>query len=314
MKTNNSRRRILITCAGGSGPQYLAQKLKDKHDVFLTDITDQNYGPYLGLPFFKVPRVDSEDFKTYLRDIIERENIDTVVANSDPEVLALSKLSEEFDNVICVAPKAYFITLCLDKKEITQRLFDEGISALNVYKPNEVIEFPAVIKPNNASGSRGFHVVRNEEQMKGYFLLYSCTQGEVVIEPYIDGVEYTVSVIVNNLNQIIGIVPKRIILKKGITKAAVTEQNDLIAEVCQHLVANFKPAGPINVQLMLYKDKVYIFEVNPRLSTTVVLTDKAFGNEVELFLQYRDCEEIKNPPQLKEGVYLYRYDENFFVE
>jgi carbamoylphosphate synthase large subunit len=59
--------------------------------------------------------------------------------------------------------------------------------------------------------------------------------------------------------------------------------------------------------------KGYIFEINPRLSTTSVLSNKAFGNEVELYIKYYNADEINNPPELKSGVYLYRYDDNVFV-
>jgi carbamoyl-phosphate synthase large subunit len=314
MKTSASQKRILITCAGGTGPQYLANKLKINHEVFLTDMSEQNYGAHMGLPFFKVPAVSSADYIPTVQRIIEDNGVNVVVANSDDEVRVLKKLCSKLPDVICVAPDQSFIDLCLDKRDITEKLYEEGISALKVYDIKDDIEFPVAMKPNKASGSRGFHIVKNKKQLEGYFLLYECEEEDVIIQPYIEGVEYTVSVVVNNLNKVIGIVPKRIIHKRGITRAAVTEQNEIIKTACLEIVNTFKPRGPINVQLKLLDENVYIFEINPRLSTTVVLTDKAFGNEVELFLQYFDCEEIEGAPSLKEGVYLYRYDENFFVE
>jgi carbamoyl-phosphate synthase large subunit len=128
-----------------------------------------------------------------------------------------------------------------------------------------------------------------------------------------EGVEYTVSVIVNDTNTILGIVPKRVIEKRGITRAAVAERNLAIERACRKVVSALEPRGLFNVQLKLVEGKVYIFEINPRLSTTVVLTDKAFGNEVELYLDHQGKTHVKGLPRMKKGVSLYRYEENVFV-
>src|SRR4030043_511387 len=76
-----------------------------------------------------------------------------------------------------------------------------------------------------------------------------------------------------NINKIIGVVPKKIILKRGITKAAVTERSRLIENISKKIIRELKPNAPFNIQLKIFKNRVYIFEINPRLSTTAVQTD-----------------------------------------
>ncbi len=188
-----------------------------------------------------------------------------------------------------------------------------NISHLLPYPKEAAIKYPAIVKPIFGRGSREVHIINSSGQLRGYLRLYNKKFNNVLIQPYVGGEEYTVSVIVNNFNKIIGIVPKKIILKKGITKAAVAERISLIDVVCKRIVDKLQPEGPFNVQLKVHNGKVFIFEINPRLSTTAVLTDKAFGNEVELYLKYYSKNFLKNLPRKITKTYLYRYEENIFV-
>ena len=72
-----------------------------------------------------------------------------------------------------------------------------------------------MVKPIYGRGSREMHITKNARELDGYFKLYNKKFNDVVAQPYIGGDEYTVSVIANNLNKIIGIVPKKIILKRN---------------------------------------------------------------------------------------------------
>ena len=191
-------------------------------------------------------------------------------------------------------------------------LAKEGISKLLPFKNQRDVVYPAVAKPNRGRGSREVHVIKNQGEMTGYLKLYGKKWSDLLVQPYIGGDEYTVSVVQNNLNVTIGIVPKLVISKRGITRVAVSEDNKEIKKVCEEIIKTFSPRGPFNVQLKVWKGKVYIFEINPRLSTTTVLTDKVFGNEVELYVSSYNQEHLKRLPKMKKGVYLYRYEENVF--
>jgi carbamoyl-phosphate synthase large subunit len=175
------------------------------------------------------------------------------------------------------------------------------------------VQYPAVVKPISGRGSRGVHIISSKEELGGYLALYKKKFEDVLVQQHIEGEEYTISVIVNDQNEIIGIVPKRAIEKRGITRIAVVEHNALIEKNMRVIVDKLRPCGPFNVQLKLLNNKIYIFEINPRLSTTAVLTDKAFGNEVELCLKYKGKTRVAQPSRLKTGIKLFRYEENVFI-
>ena len=196
---------------------------------------------------------------------------------------------------------------------VMNKLKESNISFIPTYII-ENAEFPLIAKPNQGRGSRQMHKIYNKVQLEGYFKLYNLDNKSALLQKYIGGDEYTISAIVNNKNKLISVVPKKIILKRGITRMAISKYNEKINDVCKKIVEKLKPCGHFNVQLKVYNDIPYIFEINPRLSTTSVLTDKVFGNEVELFIDNFDKENITPDFKIKENIIMARYEEAIFYK
>jgi len=302
---------ILFTCAGGAGVLDLAEPLQSTFQIFLADGSDQTAARYSDFPFKKIPFGSSPSYEEAMRSVIREWDIDCVVPGADEELLPLARLQEEH-TVLCVMPERRFIETCLNKKKALHALHKRNISSLLPFEKEEEVHYPVVAKPVYGRGSRQMHRIDTKTQLSGYLQLYDKTFSEVLVQPYIEGKEYTVSAIVNNRNHIIGIVPKKVIEKRGITRVAVSEKNIHIEQTCKRIVETMHPCGPFNVQLIMQGETCYIFEINPRLSTTAVLTEKAFGNEVALCIQYGDKDTIESPPTLQEGVTLYRYESHHF--
>jgi carbamoylphosphate synthase large subunit len=84
------------------------------------------------------------------------------------------------------------------------------------------------------------------------------------------------------------VIPKRIIEKKGITNIAVTEFNESIVSMCRDITQKLAPGNSYNLQLILnhFNKKPYVFELNPRFSTTVTLTIIAGVDEIMMPLNF----------------------------
>ena len=303
---------VLMTCAGGAGSLLLAESLKRTYRVHLADANDMNPAVASEFPFRKIPFGADPVFPDAVRSLIKEWSIDVVAPGADEELAPLSRLREEH-LVECVMPTGAFIDLCLDKCALMQALNSEGISHLLPFARPDDVRYPAIAKPVRGRGSRQVHRLENASHLQGYLALYDTDFSRTLVQPAVDGVEYTVSVVVNNHNVLIGVVPKRILEKRGITRSAVTEKNDIIAAACQRIVERLRPCGPFNVQLKLYDGVCSIFEINPRLSTTAVLTEEAFGNEIELYIRYFDASDCPSPPTMEEGVAMYRTETHHFV-
>lgn len=304
-------KKILFTGAGGSSVSYLANKLRKKYKIILSDADPFCAGLNSKYESKIIPFGTDEKFEKTLEKIISNENIDYVIPGVDEELLKFWKIKQKNNNFELILPSADFTELCLNKKKLMEELKEKKISYIPTYSIKNS-EFPLIAKPIYGRGSRKVHKIENEKELKGYFDLYKLNPQETLLQKYINGREYTVSVIVNNKNKKIGIIPKKIIMKRGITRIAVSKYNKKIGDTCNKIIEKFNPKGPFNVQLKFFEDTPYIFEINPRLSTTSVLTDKVFGNEIDLFIENFNKEKINLKKKMKEGIFMARYEKEVF--
>jgi carbamoyl-phosphate synthase large subunit len=113
------------------------------------------------------------------------------------------------------------------------------------------------------------------------------------------------------------VVPKEIIDKRGITRIAVTRRQPAIDRLCQTIQERFRADGPFNVQLRLdARDGTPVpFEINPRFSTTITLTQAAgvdeLGGLVDVALGRRTGAEAWT---WREGVTMVRRTVDMFMQ
>lgn len=304
---------VLITGAGGSSSIYLAEKLAKHYHIVLADADPNCAGLHAGYQSVVIPLANNPNFISQMVKIIHDLRIDFAVPCVDEEQERFWQIKSLCPKLKLVQPNLAFIQLALNKKKLMKKLHNLQISEIETYRMNN-LKFPLVAKPIHGRGSRGFAVISTKSQLSGYLKFYQVKAKDILLQKYIPGDEYTVSVIVNNKNQLIGIVPKKIIVKRGITRISVSEHNQAINNVCIKIVNLLKPAGIINVQLKYFNNQVYVFEINPRLSTTTVHTDHVYGNEIKLFIDNYDKEVIHPNLNFKENIVMARYESCIFYE
>lgn len=312
-----SKKTILISAAGGSFFPYTLDLLKDKYRLVLTDTSRYVKKIYPDQEVIIIPRADDEKFSAVIEKVITRYRIDFYIPLIDKEILKVLAVSKQVKRLKVISPNSNFVKLSLDKFELMKKLSKSGISQIKTCLGSDFknqFNFPVFIKPIVSTGSRGAEKIISIGQLKAYFQFYPYKPNEVMIQEYLPGSEYTVSVVVNNLNQLMAIVPKKIIEKKGITQHAVTRENPAITKVCRKIVKILKPHGPINVQLKVVGQQVYIFEINPRFSTTTILTCQAGINEFQLCIENYDRKHVGYINKFNQGLHLYRnWDSHFFT-
>jgi carbamoyl-phosphate synthase large subunit len=77
-----------------------------------------------------------------------------------------------------------------------------------------------------------------------------------------------------------------------------------VIKACLDFHQVFKTSGTYNIQLMLNKDQAYIFEVNPRVSTTMCVSLFGGSDPVDIYFDSGNEENIK---YLSEGTKLQRH-------
>ncbi len=309
------KKKILISGLGGSLFPYLNDKISLTYDIFYVDSDPSLSKLYPDYNFFHAPNVTSNEYESFIKKIILNNNIKYYLPLIDEELLFSKNKIEGFNDIIVIAPVADFIALSLDKYRLMIELSKLNISTIDSYKGNNFKwnETSIFVKPITGRGSRGIRKINSKLELDAYYLLEKYEPENILIQELIEGTEYTVGATINDLNQVLSISIKKVIKKKGITQVAVMTENEKIYNVILEVIEKLKPCGPINVQLFLtQQDEVKIFEINPRFSTTTIMSYEGGVDEISLFInQFGKCP-IDSIIKPKSGIVLHRRWESVF--
>lgn len=311
-------KKILISGLGGSLFPYLHHKLINNFELFYVDLDKELSNIYPRFNFYPAPPVSDESYESFIENIIKEKKIDIYIPLIDEEIEKSYNIKLLFPNLILIVPNKEFSMLCLNKEMLMLKLSELNISQIATKLGSELNKsdkFPIFVKPKFGRGSRGIRVINSFDEFEAYLLLEKYNSNDIIVQENIKGIEYTIGVLTNNLNQILSISTKRIITKKGITIHALTENNSIIEDAVLKINNQLKPCGPYNVQLFLDENKnVKIFEINPRFSTTSIMSYEGGINEIEVY--YKMYNKISEDSILrpKSGINLKRTWLNNFYE
>lgn len=308
-------KKLLISGLGGSFFPYLHNQLDGKFDLYYVDNNIDLKNVYPDYNFHHVPLVTDKNYLNVLDQIISHNDIDAYLPLIDEEIeLVIKRFSEK---LIIIAPNSKFVKLCLNKFDLMAKLDQKNLSVIKTYTADnysEELPYPIFLKPISGRGSRGICKIDNKEQYNAFFMLYNqYSPCDILVQENIIGQEYTIGVLTNNLDDIIVINSKKVLSKKGITQRAVTEVNESITSLVKKIVSELKPQGPFNIQLFIdNNNEIKIFEINPRFSTTTIMSYAANIDEVSLFLDHYDKKYSLKILEPKEGLNLFRRWESLF--
>ena len=256
--------------------------------------------------------------KGYLEELLKKgaeEKIDLIIPTVDTNLLMLAENKGRFEargiRVLVSSPE--MVRICRDKKKAYY--FFKSCS-LETPKPIDKLEdfngaYPCFIKPKDGSSSINAYQAKNREELE----TYAGKIGGYIIQPFIDGVEYTVDIFCDFSGNPIYITPrKRLAVRAGeVLKAMICMDNRIVRE-CGRIVEQFCPCGPITVQLI--RDgggKDHYIEINPRFGGGSPLSMKAGANSAEALLGLLNTKidsKIANVPHVQDGAIYSRFDQS----
>lgn len=258
--------KVLFTCAGRR--VELIQLFKTAfEEVYGTDLSATAPALQFCDKYFQVPPIRSDDYISVLEEICRREQVDLLIPTIDTDLLILSRNKRVFEahNTKVLVSDLEMISVCRDKRE-TEKFF----ASLGLYAPPVVddyrsydLGYPAFIKPRDGSSSIFAYKVDDFEELERFAQYVP----QYIIQPYIDGEEYTVDILCDFQGNPIYITPrKRLEVRSGEVLKTQIWQDESILQDMKRLIAGFKPCGPITVQLIQERKtgrNCYI-EINPR--------------------------------------------------
>ena len=317
--------KILVTGIGGGGVgEQIIKCLKmsqRNYRIFGGDMNRYSKG-FMSVEkgFVLPPAKQSDNYIEAILHVCNKNDIQVLFYGSEPELKVMSDYRDTlYQNGIFVPlnPKRV-IDLCLDKNKTMEWLKTNGF-----YTPKSIciksiddltqIDFiPAVLKPSKGSGgSVNTFIAQNKEEIEmfGNYLLR--LYGEYIAQEYIGRYdeEYTVGIFNdmdgNYLNSIAvkkniltGLsnkikLPNRtekkqhgdfLVISSGVSQGEIGKFPE-VTEECRKIAKKLRCTGPINIQCRFADDKVYVFEINPRISGTASLRAMVGYNEPDMLIR-----------------------------
>lgn len=237
------------------------------------DIHDQHPGLFLFNQCDIAPSAISGDYLEWLEDYINRHGIGLFIPTSEAEISLLAKNNiREISNArILITSPHIIITKSLDKLECMNFLSSTGLRVPRNGIVGEITPkaYPLIVKPRAGQGSKNIQIINNEAEFKS-----RATSGQIWQE-YLspDDQEYTCPVY-RSAERGTQILVIRRTLSGGLTARGEVVTEPRIENYVKAIAEQFDLNGVINVQLRLTSTGPCLFEVNPRLSSTLVFRDK----------------------------------------
>lgn len=266
----------------------------------------------------KVCGMREKDYIAQLISICSDDNIDLLIPTIDTDLLLLSENTEVFlevgTRVLISRPDK--IAICRDKN-LTADFFEScGLKAPKTVNDYKLYcgKFPCFIKPKDGSSSINAFKVNEKAELA----VYAEKIKDYVIQPFIEGTEYTIDIFCNFDSKPIYIVPRiRLIVRAGeVLKTQITMDKRIIEE-CESIVHKFKPVGPITVQLIRQKDteEDYYIEINPRYGGGAPLSMNAGAKSAEVLLKLLSGNnEFKEIGYINDKSIYSRFDQSVCIE
>lgn len=310
---------VLVTGGGGAGTIGIIHDLKklDRYQVIALDASPYAVGFAFADRGYVVPFAVDPVFREVLGRIIGEEKPDFVVPLVDEEIPIVHQFVATLPEPrpLVVTPSLSFCLATLDKWQTFQMLNSVGVLTPLTWLATEAdgCTFPAVIKPRDGRGSRELAYLTGPDDLAAYLARAPRSADAYVVQEQIIGREYTVSVVVAIGGPVLAVVPKEVIMKRGITQVGVTRVVPEIDSLCRDIQERLQADGPFNVQLIMREDrKPFVIEINPRYSTTVALTIASGINEVDLVIRHA-LGEFVQPQDFQPDLLMIRYPTQMYI-
>lgn len=261
----------------------------------------------------QVCRIHAPEYIPQLLSICKEKKVDLLIPTIDTDLLLLSKNRQLFEDngtkvLISAEDK---IAICRDKRFTSEFFVTCGVKApMPVDKVEDYKQgFPAFIKPKDGSSSINAYKVNNEQDL----LLYSQKIEDYIIQPFVEGKEYTIDVLCDFQGNPIYITPReRVAVRSGEVLKTKIVQDPVMVEECQRIIRGFSPVGPITVQFIqdCHSGENYYIEINPRFGGGAPLSMMAGADGAQALLRLLDGEMLAYCPNAAaDGAIYSRFDQ-----
>lgn len=296
---------ILFTCIGRrielvQAFRHAARYLQITLTVIGADVSPSAPALPLCDHAIAVPPIHDPDYIPSLLRICREHNVNALIPTIDTDLLPLAQnrpLFEALGTQVLVADPEK-VAVCRDKRRTAAYFRSLGLTTPETVDSylHYTSGFPAFIKPFDGSGSIHANRAENMAQLEQ---LAKKLPGGYIIQPFVNGTEYSVDVFCDFQGRPVYITPRiRMAVRDGeALQGQIYHHRDITAQIL-HLLKDLLPRGPITVQLIRDVSGInHYIEINPRFGGGAPLSMKAGADSARALLQLLLGQQLEYMPQ-----------------
>lgn len=345
---------VMVTGVGGGGNGEQILKCLEMSSLDLKlygcDMDKKSKGLAKVSKGFVVPPASDPNYLACIMKICKENNITALFYGSEPELKVFSNNRKIFEDEGIYIPlnSQEVIEICMDKTKTMEFLSKEGFDIEkyweidNADKLSHVNLFPVVLKPSvGGGGSVNTFIAQDREELFFFGTYLLKLYKTFLVQEYVGDPfhEYTVGVMSSDSGECLNSIavkknilsglsnkmkiPNRtgrtdlgdiLVISSGISQGEIGRFIE-VTEPCQRIACRLHATAPINIQCRLYQGKIYVFEINPRISGTASLRAMVGYNEPEMLIREHILgETIEKNFRYREGIIVRGLDETFLDE
>ncbi|WP_195572824.1 carbamoyl-phosphate synthase large subunit [Paenibacillus sp. 1001270B_150601_E10] len=300
--TESTKEKIVVL---GSGPIRIGQGIEFDYSTVHAVWAIQDAG-YEAVIINNNPETVSTDFSTSDRLYFEPlffEDVMNVIEQEKPIGVIVQFGGQTAINLAAPLAKAGVKILGTSLESIDEaedrKKFEALLSRLNIAQPKgstvtsvdeavgtaQGLGYPVLVRPSYVLGGRAMEIVYSDQELLSYMeqAVKINPDHPVLIDRYMLGKEVEVDAICDGETLLIpGIMEhiERAGVHSGDSIAVYPPQHlkeelkQKVVDITIRIAKELKTVGLVNIQFVIYKDEVYVIEVNPRSSRTVPFLSK----------------------------------------
>ncbi len=305
-KTKNNDKKVMIL---GGGPNRIGQGIEFDYCCVHAAYALKDLGVKT-IMYNCNPETVSTDYDTsdilyfepidfeHVRSVVEREQPNGIIVHFGGQTpLKLAKRLTVIGAKI-IGTSARVIDMAEDREKFSNFIKENGllqprngsaISKEDAIEKAKEISYPILVRPSYVLGGRAMRIVYNESELRKYMdeAVSVSHSSPVLIDQFLDNaIELDVDAVCDGKDVYIGGIMQHI-EEAGIhsgdsacslpTVSVSKKLTKKVEEQTKQIALNLGVVGLMNIQFAIYRDDVYMIEVNPRASRTVPFVSKATG-------------------------------------
>lgn len=288
-------KKILVTAIGGDiGYGVIKSLKKGGHDLYILgcDIREYNMASDLVDAFLVCPLYrDERNWLDFILTTLEANAVDYFWPITEPEIRIVDKNRELFSRVKVIMNTPNVLEVAMDKGRTASFLAENGVVTPKTWDVLEEADliFPIIVKEKFGCGSHSVSVAKDRQELAKEY----GGMNNPIIQEYIgeSSDEYTLTVFSDG-NIVNYIVFKRELGFGGMSRFVELVTDSRLAEIAGKIAGMFELRGSVNVQMRKRGGEYYVFEINPRISSTVGFRTMLGFNDVAWWLDMYEGNDI----------------------